>query len=331
MKKLLTSVSLFSGCMGLDLGLEAAGIETVACVESDAVCRETIRVNRPEIPCLPDVCAVTGAELERTVSKPIDVMVGGPPCQSFSTMGHRAALADGRGRLIMQYLRLLGEIRPRVFALENVVGLLYAERNGRPLLPWLVAQFEKLGYTVGWWKLDATDYGSPQMRQRIIVVGSLSGTVRKPEPCAPKVMRVGDVIEDLEDRPGECGSFGARTVRFLKKIPEGGNWRALRRSDQKIALGNANPSSGGLCGYYRRLSYDKPSPTLLTSPTQKATLLCHPKKERPLSILEYARIQGFPARWHLAGGTAQKYRQLGNAVPVTLAEAIGTALVAMVA
>ena len=106
-------------------------------------------------------------------------------------------------------------------------------------------------------------------------------------------------------------------------VPEGGNWRDLPEDIIPIAMGGAYKSGGGKVGFYRRLSYDQPSPTVVTSPVQKATMMCHPTQNRPLSVKEYARIQQFPDNWVFTGTTAAKYRQIGNAVPVGLAEAIG--------
>ena len=112
-------------------------------------------------------------------------------------------------------------------------------------------------------------------------------------------------------------------------VPEGGNWRDLPADLIQSAMGGAYESGGGKVGFYRRLSYSQPSPTLVTSPVQKATMMCHPTKDRPLSVAEYARIQQFPPDWKLTGTLAGKYRQLGNAVPTGLAKAIGCMLVSV--
>jgi DNA (cytosine-5)-methyltransferase 1 len=111
-------------------------------------------------------------------------------------------------------------------------------------------------------------------------------------------------------------------------VPEGGNWRDIPAEYQELAMGGAYFSGGGKVGFYRRLSYDQPSPTLVTSPVQKATMLCHPTKDRPLSVHEYARIQQFPDDWKFIGSANDKYKQIGNAVPCGLAEAVGKAILA---
>ena len=111
-------------------------------------------------------------------------------------------------------------------------------------------------------------------------------------------------------------------------VPEGGNWKNLPKDLIPDAMGGAYLSGGGKVGFYRRLSYSQPAPTITTSPAQKATMLCHPTKDRPLSVKEYARIQQFPDEWIFVGSTAAKYKQIGNAVPVGLGKAIGLAIIA---
>ena len=118
-------------------------------------------------------------------------------------------------------------------------------------------------------------------------------------------------------------------MQFLKMVPEGGNWRDLPPNVIPVAMGGAYESGGGKVGFYRRLSYDQPSPTVVTSPAQKATMMCHPTQTRPLSVREYARIQQFPDSWIFTGTTMSKYRQIGNAVPIGLAEAIGKAVLSV--
>lgn len=129
--------------------------------------------------------------------------------------------------------------------------------------------------------------------------------------------------------PGECAEFSESRLKYLKMVPEGGNWKSLPPEVLKDAMGGAYESGGGKVGFYRRLSYSQPSPTVVTSPIQKATMMCHPTKDRPLSVAEYARIQQFPDNWTLTGTTIDKYRQIGNAVPVGLAKAIGDAIVSV--
>lgn len=118
-------------------------------------------------------------------------------------------------------------------------------------------------------------------------------------------------------------------MKYLKMIPEGGNWKNLPEEIMQEAMGGAFHSGGGKVGFYRRLSYSQPSPTVVTSPVQKAAMMCHPTKDRPLSVAEYARIQQFPDDWNFMGNMSSKYKQIGNAVPIGLAKAIGEMLVSV--
>ena len=201
----------------------------------------------------------------------------------------------------------------------------------------VLEQFARIGYHTVHGILDAVNYGVPQFRERLIILGSRDNeNVFLPVPTHFQIHQnpgyrwnvLGNVIRDLEDDEGECASFSPERLRFLKMVPEGGNWRDLPEEVKKIAMGGAYDSGGGKVGFYRRLSYKQPSPTLVTSPVQKASMFCHPVKDRPLSVKEYARIQQFPDSWRFVGTTASKYRQIGNAVPVGLARAVGQALLA---
>jgi DNA (cytosine-5)-methyltransferase 1 len=309
--------------MGLDYGMEKAGIRTVACVESNPACRETIKLNRPGIPIFEDVFSVSAKDLLKVIGK-IDCIIGGPPCQSFSTIGRRGSVKDIRGQALFHFIRLIKEIRPRYFVMENVQGILSAERNGKPLMPWILKQFQKAGYNVAHWLLNSNDYGAPQKRLRVIIKGDLEAPVIKPEPITGTRAVLRDAIFEIrEESPAECAKFTPKLAYYLAKVPAGGDWRNLCKTEQDIVLGNMDRTSGGHTSFLRRLSYDRPSPTLVTSPTQKATPLCHPEYTRPLSVAEYQRIQGFPDTWKISGSLSDKYRQLGNAVPIALAQAIG--------
>jgi DNA (cytosine-5)-methyltransferase 1 len=322
------AVSLFSGCMGLDLGLEAAGVRTAVAVENDPACQATIRANRPGVALFADARTVTGERLRAAAGGHVDILAGGPPCQSFSTIGASRSLNDDRGDLVGQFLRLLGEVNPRLFVFENVPGItsLGMQPDGRRPWPWLLGQFRGLGYAVNWWQLDAVNYGSPQRRARVIAMGAADGAAPPRPTPIPGVMTLRDAIGAMEQEPGECAHFTPKMAKMMTLVPPGGNWRSLPPGVREEAIGGANQKSGGLTSYYRRLSYDRPSPTLLTSPTQRGTTLCHPAVTRPLSVAEYARIQGFPDEWQFIGTMVQKYRMIGNAVPVPLGEAIGHSL-----
>lgn len=313
---MITSLSLFSGCLGLDLGLEMSGIKTVAYVEKDKNCQQTISQNRPNTTIFDDVF---NKDIFRI--KNVDIIVGGPPCQSFSTIGKRRFLDDERGLAMLGFVKVIDVIRPRMFLMENVQGIVSAD-EGR-VLKQLIDRFSKMGYTIDWSIIDASDFQVPQIRKRFVMIGTKGIKIELSKmPIFTQKVLLKDVIKDLENE-GEYCQFSPSMVEVMKKIPEGGNWKSLNPKEQDKVMGKANRKSGGLTAFYRRLSYEKPSPTLLTSPTQKATTLAHPKKNRPLSIQEYKRIQGFSDSWSVAGSIREQYRQLGNAVPVLMGKALG--------
>ncbi len=349
------TISLFSGAMGLDLGLEESGFEAVVCVENDKSCVKTIEINRPHLPILRDITQVTTKEILKTAKLRVgeaDLVVGGPPCQSFSTAGKRLSIQDPRGNLIHSFLKVVKEAKPRFFVMENVKGLVSAainhrplnKRNGKPLndkeelgsvFEQLKEDIEKIGYKFIWQVLDAVNYGAPQFRERLIIIGSRDNEdIFIPQQTHFMMhqnpnyrwVTLGQAIIHLEDDPGRCSKFSAERAKILKKIKSGKNWRSLPKNEMQKALGGAYNSGGGKTGFFRRLSYDEPCPTLVTSPVQKATMLCHPTRTRPLSTLEYARIQEFPEYWNFYGSVADVYRQIGNAVPVKLGKAIGEML-----
>lgn len=352
------AVSLFSGAMGLDLGLELAGFRICLAVESNPEAAETIRINRPDLPLIdqPIEALSTSQILEKadaTVGE-IDLLAGGPACQSFSTAGRRQSVSDPRGKLFFDFMRVVDEAKPRFFVIENVRGLLSAAVKHRPLaergapFPPLAREeelgsaFEKItdrfresGYYVLFDVLNAADFGSPQTRQRLVMIGSRDGTsLSMPHPShAPDGLHglkrwrsLREALAGLHDEAPEYVPFAPSQRDYFALVPAGGNWRDLPDHEKPTALGAASKSWGGRSGFFRRLDWNRPSPTLNTDPAAKATALCHPDELRPLSVREYARIQGFPDEWTVYGSTRAKYRQFGNAVPVDLAAAIGSAI-----
>ncbi len=314
----MKSLSIFSGCMGLDLGLEKAGIKPLAYVDLDSACRATIRANRPNAKIFEDVFAQD--VLDFASDADIDVVVGGPPCQSFSTIGKRAFLSDDRGKALLGFIDIIRVAQPEFFILENVQGLLFAQDGY--LVEQISRRFHKLGYHVTWSVLNAADLGVPQARRRFVMIGCKSNPIEITYLKRPtKTLK--QAIGDLESKSGEGVLFSDAMCSIMSHVPEGGCWRDLPKKIQDKAMGKANKQSGGLTAFYRRLCYDRPSPTLLTSPAQRATTLCHPKHTRPLNIDEYKRIQCFPDNWKVIGSVREKYRQIGNAVPVLMGQVLG--------
>lgn len=333
------SISLFSGAQGLDIGLGLAGIPVAVGQDVEVSCVATMQANG-HVGIAGDIRGIGSDVLLQAAGlssgEPF-LVCGGPPCQPFSTAGKRLGVNDPRGSLFMDFVRVVDETRPRFFVMENVKGLLSAklkDGDGNDtdtlVLDIILDVFGRLGYKLVYGILDAVHYGVPQFRERFVMIGSRDNEpvflpvpthfpMHQKKEC--RWVTLGDAIRDLEAVPGECGAFSETRLSYLRLVPEGGNWRDLPEDMQREAMGGAYASGGGKVGFYRRLSYTQPSPTLVTSPVQKATMLCHPTQDRPLSVAEYARIQQFPDDWRIAGSVAEKYRQIGNAVPVGLGRA----------
>lgn len=348
-------ISLFSGGMGLDLGMIEAGLDVVIGQDFEPACVKTMRANGHNV-LEGDIRNIDPKELLNLTGMQIGepfMICGGPPCQPFSTAGKRLGINDPRGSLFMDFIRMIDYIRPRFFVMENVKGIMSAplkhvataERDADDpdqqlgtVLSVILSEFDKLGYKTVYGVVDAVNYGVPQFRERFILIGSRDHEdIFLPVPThfamhqekAYRWRTVGDVIKDIEDQEAPCANLSESRIKYLRLVPEGGNWKDLPENVVQEAMGGAYESGGGKVGFYRRLSYSQPAPTLTTSPGQKATMLCHPCKDRVLNVREYARIQEFPDDWKFVGTTAAIYKQIGNAVPVGLGRAIGKAVVAV--
>lgn len=346
--------------MGLDLGLEKAGISTVLASEIDRVTCETIKANRPGIALIGDIRNYTGssvrAECNLDPEMDIDLIFGGPPCQAFSTAGKRKAFEDDRGNVFLKFVDLILELRPRYAVIENVRGLLSAPLTHRPhsqrgpqfapLVPeeqpggalyFILNRLREAGYGVSFNLYNSANFGSPQIRERVVILCSRDGkklpylTPTHSEggkEGLPNWRTLRNALEGLPREPCDYVRFPEKRLRFYRMLKEGQNWRSLPKELQQEALGNSFFAGGGKTGFLRRLSWVKPAPTLVTHPAMPATDLAHPEEDRPLSVQEYRRIQEFPDSLVLAGSIIDQYRQIGNAVPTSLGEAIGRTLLA---
>lgn len=349
------ALSFFSGAMGLDQGLERAGFEVILACEIDKHCRQTITFNRPDLPLLSDVWKYSAREIRQAAGlradEEIELVAGGPPCQAFSTAGARKSFADERGNALLRYLDLILELKPRYAVLENVRGLLSAPLQHRPHaergmgktellaeeLPGgaLMKVIERLrggGYGVSFNLYNAANFGVPQVRERLVMLCHREGDVlphlvpthsQDAAHGLPAWRTLQDAIGDLRGKPQQHLHFPANRLRFYQLLTAGQYWKHLPDDMQREALGNSYFSGGGKTGFFRRLDWNKPSCTLVTHPAMPATDICHPDENRPLSIQEYKRVQQFPDHWQLAGKLVDQYKQIGNAVPVGLGEAVG--------
>ncbi|RWR21198.1 DNA cytosine methyltransferase [Agrococcus lahaulensis] len=305
----LSVVSLFSGGGGMDLGFEAAGFETAVCVDNDPIACETLRFNRPQW----DVRCEDIRDFDPTPWAGADVLVGGPPCQGFSTAG-KGDPGDPRNFLWREYMRVAKIVRPQVVVLENVSALSH-KRNGDHLTG-IITSLEDLGYNFAMGVLDASHFGVPQARRRLIVVGVLGGTASLPTPFTKdNPATVWDAIGDLVAAPPN---------RELNHVPNRHAEHVIERWS-RLLPGETDPN-------YRRARLDpnKPSLTIRAGGGYgpKGDHLggfhppIHPTEPRQLTVREAARIQGFPDTWRLLGPKTIQGRQVGNAVPVGLAHAV---------
>ncbi|WP_211220828.1 DNA cytosine methyltransferase [Agrococcus lahaulensis] len=346
----LRALSFFSGAMGLDQGLEIAGLHTLLACENDRASRATIAANRPDIPILEDINKYSASDVRAaaglTSDEPIDVVAGGPPCQAFSTAGARRGFSDDRGNVFLKFISLAAELDPEFVVIENVRGLLsmpaanagsagdrYNHRFGAIEL--VSDRLRDAGYEVTFNLYNAANFGVPQVRERVVLVAARGRRLPYLMPTHSNDPAFGlapwqtlrEAISDLRGRPHQHEEFPEKRLRFFRLLEEGQYWRHLPAELHAEAMGKSLMLGGGKTGFYRRLAWDKPSPTLVTSPTMPATDLGHPEDLRPLSVEEYRRIQQFPDSWHIEGKIRDKYRQLGNAVPVGLGQAIGDLIV----
>jgi len=325
-------IELFAGAGGLAIGMEKAGLKSILLNEIDKHACSTLRANRPK-------WNVVEGDITKINFKPfrgeVDILTGGFPCQAFSYAGNKLGFEDTRGTLFFEFARAVNETKPKVIVAENVRGLLEHD-NGKTLKA-ITNVIDELGYElVDPRVLKAVFYQVPQKRERLILVGirkDLAPYVefKWPSPYT-RIMTMRDALKkgDLykTDVPVSLGQkYPKRKAEILSKVPEGGYWRDLPDKLQREFMQKSYFLGGGKTGMARRLAWDEPSLTLTCAPAQKQTERCHPEETRPLTVREYARIQTFPDDWSFSGPLTSQYKQIGNAVPVNLAYAVGRSLV----
>ena len=324
------TVELFAGAGGLALGFERAGFHSVLLNEINKDACATLRHNRPNWHVIEgDVAKIDFRPLEGAS----DVVMGGFPCQAFSYAGKRLGFEDARGTLFYEFARAVREIQPLICVGENVRGLL-AHEGGRTIAG-MISVLDELGYDVIPPRvLKAIFYRVPQKRERIFIVGLKRGHNLKFEWPTPhkELYTLRDALKngrlfdaDVPQSAGQAYPKNKREVMDL--IPPGGYWRDLPLQVQKEYMKGSFLLSGGKTGMARRISWDEPCLTLTCAPAQKQTERCHPDETRPFTVREYARIQTFSDDWNFAGSLTSQYAQIGNAVPVNLAEEMGKAVV----
>lgn len=318
-----TSIELFAGAGGLALGVEKAGFDNLGLIEFDKDAADTLKKNRPNWNVInDDIANISCLDLEKyfSINKgELDLLSGGAPCQAFSYAGKRLGLEDARGTLFYHYAVFLEKLQPKMFLFENVRGLL-THNHGKTYTTMLNI-FEKTGYVIDKQILNAWEHGAPQKRERLITIGirkDLMGKIKYTFPKSHKYKPVlRDVLLDCPEGPGV--QYGDKKRKIFELVPAGGYWRDIDPKIAKEYMKSCWDMEGGRTGILRRMSLDEPSLTVLTSPSQKQTERCHPLEARPFTVRENARIQTFPDDWEFCGNVSSQYKQVGNAVPVSLA------------
>jgi DNA (cytosine-5)-methyltransferase 1 len=327
-------LSLYTGAGGLDLGFEAAGFEIAAAVEVDPEAVATLRHNRGWPVLDRDVHTVSSREILATAGLAegeADALIGGPPCQPFSKSGYWASgdtlrLGDPRAGTLGEYLRVLRDALPKTFLLENVPGLTYrGKTEGLALIQRTIETINRdrgVSYTLSVDRLNAADFGVPQIRERVFVIGSREGAqFTFPEPGISPPATAWDAIGDLEEDDDPALRLRGKWAGVLPSIPEGKNylWHTER--------GGGLPLFGWRRRYWSfllKLAKGLPSWTLQAQPGP-AIGPFHWKNRR-LSARELCRLQTVPDGYTVLGNLAAVQRQLGNAVPSALAEALARAM-----
>ena len=340
-------IDLFAGVGGLSYGFsEMPEFHILAANEIERDIAAAYSLNHPGVTMLNcDICALTeSALLEATGRQQIDIVIGGPPCQSYSTLGKRRL--DEKASLFLQYKRILQLLKPRAFVFENVVGLLSMD-HGR-LFPQIQAEFREIGYCLKHRVLDAVDFGVPQHRERVILVGfrgenpfiypeATHGSGKK------AYVTLRDALGDLPCLKGGQQSAeyaGEADNDFLKFVRRGSGtltehiapkngahlvriMEALKDGQSKCDLPEDIRPKSGYGNSYAKLWWDRPSTTITRNFACPSSSRCiHPRDSRAMSIREGARLQSFPDDYRFYGSDGMKRLEIGNAVPPLLSVAI---------
>ena len=312
--------SLFCGGGGLDLGFALAGfrplfsdVESTFCETLSKNFDQRLKDHVSEPHCMTEL---TGKYVSSRVSKSIDVVIGGPPCQSFSILGDRKAGADPRGQLIFEFARFIKEVKPRAFLFENVPGILNAGK-GKDWLELLSFLEKSTKYTLRWKKLNSASFGVPQLRERVILIG-LRDDVPFEWPQEEHAIAKGDML-----LPPPYPSKLA--LESLAGLPN----HILREHGDRVRnrYSTIAPGSRDRVDHTDRIHPDRPSGTVLVgSGGGGGRPFIHPYEPRHITVREAARLQSFPDWWHFSGGPTAAYRQVGNAVPPIMAKAIAKSI-----
>ena len=325
-------VSLFSGGGGLDLGFKQAGFNIVWAIDNARDAVETYRANIGKHIVCADINSIAPADIPQP-----DIIIGGPPCQSFSLAGNRH-VEDARGQLVWTYLEIINSKLPKFFLFENVVGILSARNDKKEkIIDLLMAKFAAMGYTLSFKIVNAAEYGVPQLRRRAIIIGSRKGKVEFPQPThnadgTGGLHRFVSVSEALGDLPQpakgspidhEPPAMSELDRYIVAHVKPGGNYMDIP-ADVKSERIRRLQRDGGHTTCYGRMHPDRPAYTINTY-FNRPNVGCniHYSQDRLITVREALRLQSFPDSYHIvAKSKTAKNLIVGNAVPPRLAYAL---------
>ncbi|MEC4889746.1 MAG: DNA cytosine methyltransferase [Nitrospira sp.] len=347
----MVGIDLFSGAGGMSIGATMAGVRISLAIEADRSAAATYAQNHPNTPVLQkDIRLVDPlsipqiSKLKRT--KEPTVIFGGPPCRGFSTSNQRTRSASNPSNwLFREYTRFVKTIHPDWIVFENVRGIIETERGA--FLEHIMRELKKIGYTLSFGVLNAKDFGIPQDRSRLFIIGSLHGvSLPLPKGKSHRQITVQEALSDLPELengassdmlryPVKASTSYAKMLRGTlthcsghlvtrnasyvlsryRHIPQGGNWEQI---PSRLMKNYADPSRCHT-GIYYRLKENEPS---IVIGNFRKNMLIHPRQDRGLSVREAARLQSFPDWFRFTGSIGFQQQQVGNAVPPFLAKAI---------
>lgn len=348
-----TAIELFSGCGGLSTGLNRAGFRILSAVEINSVAAASYAANHPNVHLhVEDVCNVTAQVLLEENSLKVgelDLLAGCSPCQGFSRLRKgESGRTDPRNKLVFEYLRLVRELRPKTILMENVPGLITTE-YGKEIFDEVTKELEELEYKIDYRVINVSDYGVPQFRKRFVLLGSCypNHPIRIPDEThtdprynvAQNKLPWNTVRQAFANLPplenGQtdpniplhtCSANGELNLRRIRSVPHDGGSRSAFPPELVLNCHKKYPN--GYRDVYGRMFWDRPSPTLTGGCTNITRgRFVHPEEDRGISLLEAARLQGFPDNYVFSGNFGEKSLQIGNAVPVRLGEIMGAQLV----
>ncbi len=339
----LNFIDVFSGAGGFSKGLELSGHKCLLGIEIDPYASKTFKLNHPKAHAYNgDISNLTDFELKKIIGKrPVHLVVGGPPCQGFSTVG-LGNPNDIRNKLFLEFVRMVKTTKAPYFVIENVTGIL-AQKNENTMKA-IFKIFNQLGYKLGIKVLEAQHYGVAENRRRTIIIGSkINSDIIFPEIICDdssknkKLKTINEFIFNIKAKDGQIYNHDLKTAEIkspidlqrIKRIPEGCGIRyecdELRYLPKKLKLNidwRSLPEGRFRQAKYQRLHRLKPSPTIMTHRHN----YFHPTENRYLTAREAASIQSFPNDFIFVGSLSHQWRQIGNAVPPLLAFAIGNSL-----